>query len=403
MYSDSWSDSEYSHDYRKRLERNFKKLSSNGFLEKVKFQEVMVEEVVDSAIKKAQYDTLQRWEDLTQLGVLEEVWDACFGFEKKYISFTELLAVFETTDEHKSEAEKLLDLCSEDEALRNHAYDLEQCLQSNKDMLAAADIMVEEQGEKLKALEEELLKTKRECEQLQKQSKDLEALKTKVKNMESEHRLLKRDFDLVFATNKSVQKKMERAELENHALRKTIVTLANQIEKIEREKADGAVTNFATSPATAVMPLHLANDTLNTSVTPAATFIPQNDQTLQNFSVAFPRPVQQPPHMVWDPAVRALVPIIGDARRAPQNNSLSSLQAIGTAQKSVPITGDARRAPRQNNSKHKGKKKYRDQSGVSNGRLISPFPRRYTSSHLPRYRRKFEMTEKNRYEKQNQV
>jgi len=168
---------------------------------------------------------------------------------------------------------------------------------------------------------------------------------------------------------------MERAELENHALRKTIVTLANQIEKIEREKADGAVTNFATSPATAVMPLHLANDTLNTSVTPAATFIPQNDQTLQNFSVAFPPPVQQPPHMVWDPAVRAL----------------------------VPITGDARRAPRQNNSKHKGKKKYRDQSGVSNGRLISPFPRRYTSSHLPRYRRKFEMTEKNRYEKQNQV
>jgi len=374
MYSDSWSDSEYSHDYRKRLERNFKKLSSNGFLEKVKFQEVMVEEVVDSAIKKAQYDTLQRWEDLTQLGVLEEVWDACFGFEKKYISFTELLAVFETTDEHKSEAEKLLDLCSEDEALRNHAYDLEQCLQSNKDMLAAADIMVEEQGEKLKALEEEMLKTKRECEQLQKQSKDLEAMKTKVKNMESEHRLLKRDFDLVFATNKSVQKKMERAELENHALRKTIVTLANQIEKIEREKADGAITNFTASPATAVMPLHLANDTLNNSVTPQATFIPQNDQTLQNFSVAF-SPVQQPPHMVWDPAVRAL----------------------------VPITGDARRAPRQNNSKHKGKKKYRDQSGVSNGRLISPFPRRYTSSHLPRYRRKFEMTEKNRYEKQNQV
>lgn len=374
MYSDSWSDSEYSHDYRKRLERNFKKLSSNGFLEKVKFQEVMVEEVVDSAIKKAQYDTLQRWEDLTQLGVLEEVWDACFGFEKKYISFTELLAVFETTDEHKSEAEKLLDLCSEDEALRNHAYDLEQCLQSNKDMLAAADIMVEEQGEKLKALEEEMLKTKRECEQLQKQSKDLEAMKTKVKNMESEHRLLKRDFDLVFATNKSVQKKMERAELENHALRKTIVTLANQIEKIEREKADGAITNFTASPATAVMPLHLANDTLNNAVTPQATFIPQNDQTLQNFSVAF-SPVQQPPHMVWDPAVRAL----------------------------VPITGDARRAPRQNNSKHKGKKKYRDQSGVSNGRLISPFPRRYTSSHLPRYRRKFEMTEKNRYEKQNQV
>jgi myosin heavy subunit len=308
------SDSEYSHDYRKRLERNFKKLSSNGFLEKVKFQEVMVEEVVDSAIKKAQYDTLQRWEDLTQLGVLEEVWDACFGFEKKYISFTELLAVFETTDEHKSEAEKLLDLCSEDEALRNHAYDLEQCLQSTKDMLAAADIMVEEQGEKLKALEEEMLKTKRECEQLQKQSKDLEVMKTKVKNMESEHRLLKRDFDLVFATNKSVQKKMERAELENHALRKSYVTLANQIEKIEREKADGAITNFTASPATAVMPLHLANANTQVSGSTQPAFIPTNDQAMQNFYSVSPQPPQpvQPPHMVWDPSVRALVAITGE-------------------------------------------------------------------------------------------
>merc|ERR550539_432794 len=106
-----------------------------------------------------------------------------------------------------------------------------------------------------------------ELKALRQQAKELDSLKTKVKNMESEHRLLKRDFDLVFATNKSVQKKMERAELENHALRKTIVTLANQIEKIEREKADGAITNFTTSPATAVMPLHLANDTLNNSVT----------------------------------------------------------------------------------------------------------------------------------------
>jgi len=382
MYSDSWSADSYDVDYRKRLERNFKKLSSNGFLEKVKFQEVMVEEVVDSAIKKAQYDTLQRWEDLTQLGVLEEVWDACFGFEKKYISFTELLTVFEAQDEHKSEAEKLLDLCSEDEALRNHAYDLEQCLQSNKDMLAAADIMVEEQAENLKAMEEELKKTKRECDQLQKQAKDLEAMKTKVKNMESEHRLLKRDFDLVFATNKSVQKKMERAELENHALRKTIVTLANQIEKIEREKTDGGVMNFATSPTATVLPVQLTNDTLNSQVTlcsPQAAFIPQNDQTMQNFSVEFPAPVQQPPHMVWDPAVRALVPITGDGRRHSRQNN------------------------KNHNHNHKGKKKYREQSGVSNGRLISPFPRRYTSSHLPRYRRKFEMTEKNRYEKHNQV
>merc|ERR1719285_930334 len=117
---------------------------------------------------------------------------------------------------------------------------------------------------------------------------------------------------------------------------------------------------------------------------PQAAFIPQSDQmkktnknmkqTMQNFSVAFAAPqVQKQPHMVWDPAVRAL----------------------------VPITGEDRRNMRQNGSKNKGKKKYgRDQSGVSNGRLISPFPRRYTSSHLPRYRRKFEMTEKNRYEKQ---
>eukprot|EP00492_Amphilonche_elongata_P001517 TRINITY_DN1955_c0_g1_i1.p1 TRINITY_DN1955_c0_g1~~TRINITY_DN1955_c0_g1_i1.p1 ORF type:complete len:172 (+),score=27.98 TRINITY_DN1955_c0_g1_i1:202-717(+) len=130
-------------------------------------------------------------------------------------------------------------------------------------MLAAADIVVEEQEEKLKDQEADLAKIKRENEQLQKQAKELEALKAKVKNMESEHRLLKRDFDLVFATNKSVQKKMERAELENHALRKTIVTLANQIEKIEREKNDG-MAGFATTGA--VIPLQMANDALNTQI-----------------------------------------------------------------------------------------------------------------------------------------
>jgi len=380
MYFDSWSDneSEYSNpNYRKRLEKNFTKLSSNGHLEKSKFQHVMVEEVVDSAIKKAQYDTLQRWQDLTELGVLGEVWDACFGFEKKYISFTELLQVFEAQGESKSEAEKLLDLCSEDEALRNHVYDLEHDLQSNKDMLAAADIMVEEQEEKLKDQAADLAKIKRENEQLQKQAKELEALKAKVKNMESEHRLLKRDFDLVFATNKSVQKKMERAELENHALRKTIVTLANQIEKIEREKNDG-MAGFAT--AGAVIPLQMANDALNTQIpcSPQAAFITQNDQTMQTFQMPYTPPVQKQTHMVWDPAVRALVPITG---------------------------GDERRAQRQNSNKNhnKIKKKYRDQSGVNNGRLISPFPRRYTSSHLPRYRRKFEQTEKSRFEKQNHV
>merc|ERR1719189_3303318 len=129
----------------------------------------MVEEIVDFAVKKAQYATLERWEDLTQLGVLEEVWDACFGYEKKVVSFTELLTVFEAQEEQKSEAEKLLDLCSEDDALRNHVYDLEQSLQSHKDMLAAADIMVEEQDEKLKATEDELKRAKRDCSQIQKQ------------------------------------------------------------------------------------------------------------------------------------------------------------------------------------------------------------------------------------------
>jgi len=31
--------------------------------------------------------------------------------------------------------------------------------------------------------------------------------------------------------------------------------------------------------------------------------------------------------------------------------------------------------------------------GHTSGRLVSPFPRRYTSSHIPRYRRKYEMNE----------
>lgn len=399
MYSDSWSDSEQSPDFSKKLEQNFKRLSStHGYLEKDQFQHVLVEEIVDSALKKAHYDTLQRWEDLTQLGVVDEVWDACFGYEKKHVSFDELLTVFEAQGEQKSEAEKLLDLCSEDEALRNHVYDLEQCLQSNKDMLAAADIMVEEQAEKLKALEEESLKTRRENEQYEKQSKELETLKTKVKNMESEHRLLKRDFDLVFATNKSVQKKMERSELENHALRKTIVTLANQIEKIEREKNDGA--NFTVTSPPAVLPLQITNESLNTQVSCSTqpAFIPTNDQAMQNFYSVSPQPPQpvQPPHMVWDPSVRALVAITGEplSHRAPPRASRIVQPA------STPVKRKTKKPKYQGipGSENSG-----GSAAISNGRLISPFPRRYTSSHLPRYRRKFEMTEKSRYHKQNQV
>merc|ERR550539_1740517 len=109
-----------------------------------------------------------------------------------------------------------------------------------------------------------------ELKALRQQAKELDSLKTKVKNMESEHRLLKRDFDLVFATNKSVQKKMERAEMENHSLRKTIVTLANQIEKIEREKKDSSITNYAAAPASAVIPMQLSNEALSTQITPCS-------------------------------------------------------------------------------------------------------------------------------------
>merc|ERR1719499_1503341 len=195
-------------------------------------------------MKKAHVDTLERWSDLTELGVLNEVFDATFGGNTERISFNSLCTMFESkTEDDNTEIEKLLDLLSEDEALRNQMFELEQCLQSNKDMLAASDILVEEQGEKVKSLEEGLSLKNRTVEQLRQQVKELENLKTKVKNMESEHRLLKRDFDLVFATNKSVHKKMERTEMENRSLRKTIISLANQMGKIERENQDMGVTS----------------------------------------------------------------------------------------------------------------------------------------------------------------
>jgi len=362
-----------------RLQRNFDKYAVNNFLEKNKFQHVLVEEIVDAALKKAQCDTLQRWEDLTQLGVLEEVWDACFGFETSKVQIEDLMtAVFKKNDEEKSEAEKLLDLCSEDEALRNHVYDLEECLQSNKDMLAASDILVEEQGEKMKNMEEELRKRRRDAERMKKQEKELEALKMKVKNMESEHRLLKRDFDLVFATNKTVQKRLERTETENQALRKTIITLANQLEKNERERMDGGMTSpLAAAPVTVIPAFQVpTNDALNVQIsTQAGGFVPQDGQYAQTYTTSNydPAPSTKPPHMVWDPAIRSLVPITGDQARKNKRRD------------------------------GKGKKRWKDNSGVNNGKLISPFPRRYTSSHLARYRRKFEITEKSRYDKQSTV
>lgn len=366
-----------------RLQRNFDKYASNNLLEKDKFQHVLVEEIVDAALKKAQHDTLQRWEDLTQLGVLEEVWDACFGYETSKVQFEDLMTVFKKNEEEKSEAEKLLDLCSEDEALRNHVFDLEECLQSNKDMLAASDILVEEQGEKMKNMEEELRKRRRDAERIKKQEKELEALKMKVKNMESEHRLLKRDFDLVFATNKTVQKRLERTETENHALRKTIITLANQLERNERERIDGGLTSPLAAPVTVIPAFQVpTSDSLNVQIsTPAGNFIPQTEGPYaQAYTTSSYDPTPsyetapntKPPHMVWDPALRSLVPITGDARKNKRRDG-------------------------------KGKKRWKDNSGVNNGKLISPFPRRYTSSHLARYRRKFEINEKTRYDKQATV
>lgn len=359
-----------------RLQRNFDKYASNKSLEKEKFQHVLVEEIVDAALKKAQYDTLQRWEDLTQLGVLEEVWDACFGYETSTIQFQDLLTVFKQQGEEKSEAEKLLDLCSEDEALRNHVFDLEECLQSNKDMLAASDILVEEQGEKMKNMEKELRARSRDVERMKKREKELEALKMKQKNMESEQRLLKRDFDLIFATNKSVQKKMERLENENRALRKTIITLANQLEKNEREKFEAGITSVTSpiaAPVTVIPAFQVpTNDTLNVQIsTQAGNYVPQTEGQYAHTYTTQEYVPEKPPHMVWDPAIRALVPITGDARK--------------------------------NKRKEKGKNRWKDNSGVSNGKLISPFPRRYTSSHLPRYRRKFEISEKSRFDKQNNI
>merc|ERR1719499_2624781 len=130
-------------------------------------------------MKKAHVDTLERWSDLTELGVLNEVFDATFGENTEAINFQSLCTMFESkTEDDNTEIEKLLDLLSEDEALRNQMFDLEQCLQSNKDMLAASDILVEEQGEKVKSLEEGLSLKNRTVEQLRQQVKELENLKS---------------------------------------------------------------------------------------------------------------------------------------------------------------------------------------------------------------------------------
>lgn len=360
-------------DFNDRLEFNFKKFAHDGELSRENFGDVIIEEVLESAYKKTHDVTLQRWQDLMEIGVLDEVWNACFG-ESHSVNFEEFVEkAFEGNGE-KSEAEKLLDLCSEDEALRNQVNDLEQCLQSNKDMLATTDILLEEQMEKTKEREELLAKQEKDLQAFRQQVKELESLKTKVKNMESEHRLLKRDFDLVFATNKSVQKKMERAELENRSLRKTIITLAGQMDKIERNATDQPVTTpVITAPIQAPEIIQQAQ--------PVNAYVPQQEgEHVVNWNL------NNQPHMVWDPSVRSLVPITGNVKyRKPHNGH----QVHNQGQQNPCM---------QQRKRHKKKQWQPNDAAYSNGRLINRFPRRYTSSHLPRYRRKYEMTEYNRFE-----
>jgi len=337
---------------RVRLETAFKKFSVDGLLPKKSFADAVVGEIVDLVLKKANDVTVERWEDLKSIGVLNEVWEACFG-ECRGIKYNDYVSVFKTDAmEEKSEVEKLVDLCSEDEALRNQIVDLEQCLQNEKDLLAGTDIMLEEQTEKNRLGQDELEKTKLEVDCLTRRLSEFETLRAKIKTMDSEQRLLKRDFDLVFATNKSVQKKMEKAEMENRALRKTIVHMASQLEKAEREQKEQCKT-VGEIEHQEVESVSLEGWNKNNNNNP------------------------KQPHLVWDPAVRALVPITAETIKAPKKKPHHH----------------NKRTPQFNNHK---KKRWNDHDNLNNGRLISPFPRRYTSSHIPRYRRKYEMSELSR-------
>jgi len=356
--------------------------TSNQKLSRDDFSKVILQEVLNLALKKSHDTTLEKWEDLTSLGVVCEVWDACFGDECTEIEYNDLSKVFQSPANEKSEVEKLLDLCSEDEALRNQVKDLEESLQNNKNMLAATDILLEERDENFRIQEEELEKLKKENLLFQSQPREVEMFRTRIKNMESQYRLLKRDFDLVFATNKSTQKKMELAKQENKASRKTILALANRLSKLEMEYKEGL--NLRTN----------AFGNLEEIVNTAANMENHNDTTDWNAQ----QMNQQPqPHMVWDPAVRALVPVVyidqrngkkdyKNQRKHYHNNNNNNYHNNYYNNKNY---------HKKNNHKHNHHHK-------SNNRLVSPFPRRYTSSHIPRYRRKFEMTELNRI-KQNKV
>jgi len=266
-------------------------------------------------------------------------------------------------------------------------------LQSQKDMLATTDILLEEQMEKTKERDATLSQQKNELTALRQQAKELESLKTKVKNM-------------------------ERAELENRSLRKTIVTLAGQMDKIERS---GVTTDQPVSSPIVQAPLQ-ATDLTQQAATVNA-YVPQQDgDRMMNWNL------NNPTHMVWDPAVRSLVPITGTMKynnnrkshhnnnnqgghHQPQHHQHQQQQQGGHHQLGAAGVQQGNPSPRihqqqqqqqhhQRHKKHGNKKKQwqPNDAAYSNGRLINRFPRRYTSSHLPRYRRKYEMTEYNRFE-----
>jgi len=153
---------------------------------------------------------------------------------------------------------------------------------------------------------------------------------------------------------------MEKSELENRALRKTIVALANQMEKIEREhKKDPPVE---ASDKDKEVPGTGHNHVLQQSPKPKKLHnVNWNREKPSNF-------------YVWDPAVRSLVPI---------RNTL----------------GRKKHVKGRNRNNMTGRRNEDD----SSSRVISPFPRRYTSSHIPRYRRKYEMCELKRQLGQTQL
>eukprot|EP00494_Astrolonche_serrata_P024467 UN24725 len=334
-----------------RLTTNFKSVECD--FNKTHFQDALMQEILETTLSKVKVKVTQRWKDLKELGVLDELWDNFFP-DTETLNLKQFLGVFERED-----GGKLLDLCDGEQMLRNQIIDLEQCLQSNKDMLAATDLLLEEKTSYAEEKEKEgaaLLK-------------EVETLRTKIKNVESEQRLLKRDFDLVFATNKSVQKKMEKAEVENRGLRKTIIALANQMERIERENKEDC-----SSPSSQRSDVNSNKNAVKEILNNVQQHFPTNTREAQSQdyyenSQKNWGQEQTQPHMVWDPAVRSLVPI---------RTNVGRKQSKGKN--------------RSNNSNNR-----RDSQDGGRSRLISPFPRRYTSSHIPRYRRKYEMSEIKRH------